>query len=178
MKIIFILVLAIVSSQLLAKEPKKQQVLESKFDRVPASTGKEISAVKDNEAKWHVAQVIEQSDIKIKKHEGSVSLVSIYSGGIAMPFQGFLTIFDTSPQDGGDFGTFKTFSLGHYAGVLKLIDSKIYTIKADQKVLSLAFSSSVWDPNTDMTSVKVLRFRVNIIDGVISSKATVSLQDK
>lgn len=172
------------TSLLLAKEPVKpvtaMPVLSKQvaFDRMPASTGEEISAVSEENAKWHVAQVVEQKDIQVKKFDGTVSLVSIYNGGIAMPFEGLLTVFDPTPQNGGDFGTFKTFSLGRTAGQFKLIDSKLYQIKPDEQVLSLAFSSSVWDPNTDKTSVKILRFRVNVHAGEVSSKAETSLKDK
>ncbi len=132
----------------------------------------------DEAAKWHVAQVVEMQDLKVKKFESSVSLVSVYNGGIAMPFEGFLTVFDPTPQNGGDFGTFKTFSLGRSAGSLKLIDSKLYQIKADEQILSLAFTASKWDPNTDKTSVKILRFRVAVHAGEVAAKASFSLKDK
>ena len=38
--------------------PSKQQA----FDRMPASTGEEISALSNESGKWHVAQVVEQND--------------------------------------------------------------------------------------------------------------------
>jgi len=149
-----------------------------KFDRLPAQSANEIVALTDEKAKWHVAQVRDIQYLNVKKFEGIVALASVYNGGIAMPFEGILTVFDPTPQDGGDFGTFKSFSLGRTSGLVNMIDSKLYDIKADEKVLSIAFTATQWDPNTDKTSVKIIRFRVLVHAGEVSGKATLSVSDK
>lgn len=177
-------ILAVMTSVSFAKEPKKMPVekfspsKQESFDRMPASEGEEISSLERESGVYHVAQVVEQTDLKIKKFEGGTSLVSVYNGSVTMPFEGFLTIFDPNPQDGGDFGTYKTFSLGRSGSGLKLIDSKLYQIKADEQIVSLAFTASKWDPETDKTTVKILRFRVKVNGGVVASKAVMSLKDK
>lgn len=117
-----------------------------------------ISATDWDNARYHVAQVVENESINISA--ATAQLTTVYRGGIVAPFGALLSVWDPIPQDGGDFGTVKTFDLGNFASVLRL-ESQALRINSDgETVIELTLSGLL--PDAELTGNESFNFLVTI----------------
>ncbi len=132
-----------------------------------AFAGEQFTALDWESSNTNVAQVSAHLEIGNRK-DFNAQIVSVYRGGIAQPFGVFLTIWDPTPQDGGDFGTMKTFDLGNYAETPKLLKASYKKIKHEYDLIEIELQISKWDPNTEKTTKSVLKLRNTVSGGEAS----------
>lgn len=134
-------------------------------DARAAEAAESIAAAGWEDARYHVAQVVENKSVSTLA--ATAQLTTVYRGGIAAPFGTLLTVWDPTPQDGGDFGTFRTFDLGNFASVPQLKSKRVRKIAAGETLIEFTLAGLV--PNAELTGTESFKWiaSVTIRDGEV-----------
>ncbi len=99
------------------------------------------------DAQYNVAQVVNVQTIQTK--EISATLTTVYRGSVSAPFGVYLNVWDPLALDGSDFGVSKSFDLGTYSTIPRLVSKKQSTLGADELKFEVIFGASIL--NSDAT---------------------------
>ncbi len=136
----------------------------------------------DDSQKKNLAQIsgIQSKSINLGKGlSTTLQMTSVYEGGIMAPFNTYLTIFDPTPQDGGDFGTYQTFEIEYFDQIPKIKSVKVIT-PTDKKaliknqIIEVTLVGKVYDGMSDKktSATYVFKVPVDTTNGTVGVEAS------
>jgi len=142
-------------------------------DATSAGVTEQITAV-DDEALPTMQLVEDVKQVNADAYAAQGKVITAYTGSVVAPFTAYAVVFDPEPQEGGDYGSFKTFRIS--GGMKDSPTSLTMTKRGD--VITLRYKAVFAQFDDDGNESEVTRnvtttFTVNA-EGALSTDAVVT----
>jgi hypothetical protein len=122
-----------------------------------------------------IGSIVLAEDVQqLSSLEATGKLVTVYQGGIVAPFTTYAVVFDPEPQDGGDYGSFRTFRVS--GGMTEYPSAATLERRGDSLILTYSAPFATFDDEGNAgseTRTVTARFSVGA-DGALAESGTVT----